>query len=326
MTALEQLIELSANVGGNPLLVQAAGGNTSLKQNGTMWIKASGTWLRDAKTVNIFVPLDHKALMNALDRRDPPCESCMDFVRGELNKTGLRPSIETTVHALMPQNVVVHVHCVNTISWAIRKNAEELLHHELADFNWIFIPYARPGLPLAEAISKRLQPETEVLVLGNHGIVVAADTVSNARVLLDRVVAKLSMTPRPAKAPDYHALNKICAGTDYSPASSDGTHALATDTAMLDRVKNQVLYPDHVVFLGVGVATDLQSNAPLVALPGLGVVIHKTAKAAVEPMGRCLADVMRRVGLNQEVVGLNTEDIGRLTNWDAEKYRQDRCK
>ena len=326
MTALEQLIELSANVGANPLLVQAAGGNTSLKENGTMWIKASGTWLRDAKTANIFVPVDHKALMSALDRKDPACESCVDFVRSELNKIGLRPSIETAVHALMPQDVVLHVHCVNTISWAIRKNAEEILAHELAGFNWVFIPYARPGLPLAEAISRRLQPDTEVLVLGNHGVVVAADTVSNARVLLDRVVAKLSVTPRPTKTPDYQALKNICAGTDYSPASSDGIHALATDSAVLDRVRTQVLYPDHVVFLGVGVATDLQSNAPLVALKDLGVVIHRTARAAVEPMGRCLADVMRRVDPNQEVVGLNTADIGRLTNWDAEKYRQDRCK
>jgi hypothetical protein len=50
-----------------------------------------------------------------------------------------------------------------------------------------------------------------------------------------------------------------------------------------------------VVFLGVGVATSFDGNPPLVAMPGQGVLIRKDAKPAIEPMGRCLADVMRRV-------------------------------
>ena len=43
MVELDQLRALSARVGADPLLVQAAGGNTSLKDQGVMWIKASGT-------------------------------------------------------------------------------------------------------------------------------------------------------------------------------------------------------------------------------------------------------------------------------------------
>ena len=45
MVELDRLRKLSARVGSDPLLVQAAGGNTSLKDKGVMWIKASGTWL-----------------------------------------------------------------------------------------------------------------------------------------------------------------------------------------------------------------------------------------------------------------------------------------
>ncbi len=125
--------------------MQAAGGNTSLKSDGVMWIKASGTWLKDALARDIFVAVDHAALMHALARNDPACETCSDFVRSDLNASGLRPSIETTVHALMPQRVVVHVHCVNTIAWAIRSDAAERLSERLSGFNWAFIPYARPG-------------------------------------------------------------------------------------------------------------------------------------------------------------------------------------
>jgi rhamnose utilization protein RhaD (predicted bifunctional aldolase and dehydrogenase) len=322
MVELDRLRKLSARVGADPLLVQAAGGNTSLKSNGVMWIKASGTWLRDAAARDIFVPLDHATIMEGLKRNDPACESCAAFVRTDINSTGLRPSIETTVHALMPQRVVVHVHCVNTIAWAIRAEGEARLVEKLAGFSWVFIPYARPGLPLAGAITARLRPDIDVLVLGNHGLVVAADTVDAAEALLERVVRAVSKPVRDATAPDRLALEKLCAGSAYRPAVMDETHALATDSLALKRGKSLVFYPDHVVFLGVGVATSFEGDPPLVALPGLGVVIRKDAKPAIEPMGRCLADVMRRTQEADPLVALTDDDVGRLVNWDAEKYRQ----
>ena len=214
MAELAALKKLSARVGSDPHLVQAAGGNTSLKKDGVMWIKASGTWLSDSEIKDIFVPLDHGSLMAALKRSDPACETCTEFVRGDLNSSGLRPSIETTVHALMPQRVVVHVHCVNTIAWAIQRDAEAMLSEKLGNFNWAFIPYRRPGLPLAGAISQRLKPGVDVLVLGNHGLVVAADTVKDADALLSRVVDLLQLPIRALEMPDRIRLSKICLGTD----------------------------------------------------------------------------------------------------------------
>jgi rhamnose utilization protein RhaD (predicted bifunctional aldolase and dehydrogenase) len=322
MVELDDLRTLSARVGADPLLVQAAGGNTSLKSNGTMWIKASGTWLKDALARDIFVPLDHAAIMEALANNDPACESCVSFVRTDLNATGLRPSIETTVHALMPQRVVVHVHCVNTIAWAIRADAEARLAEKLKGFDWAFIPYARPGLPLAAAIQQRMRPGVDVLVLGNHGLAVAAQTVEAADALLAKVVTALARPVRPAAPPDRAALARLCEARPYRAAEMDETHALATDALALKRGEHAVFYPDHVVFLGVGVATSFDGNPPLVVLPGHGAFIHHDAKPAIEPMARCLADVMRRVAEPDPLVPLTADDIDRLVNWDAEKYRQ----
>ena len=322
MVELDQLRTLSARVGADPLLVQAAGGNTSLKDQGVMWIKASGTWLKDALTRDIFVPLDHAAIMDALARKDPACESCTAFVRTDLNSTGLRPSIETTVHALMPQRVVVHVHCVNTIAWAIRSDAEARLTELLQGFDWAFIPYARPGLPLADAIAARMRPGVDVLVLGNHGLAVAAESVAAADALLARVVAAVTRPVRSAAKPDRARLEALSQGRPYHPAEMDETHALATDSLALKRGEHAVFYPDHVVFLGVGVATSFAGDPPLVALPGEGVMIRNDAKPAIEPMGRCLADVMRRVDPQDPLTALTDTDIDRLVNWDAEKYRQ----
>src|SRR5687768_13019797 len=122
MREMAALKALSARVGADPLLVQAAGGNTSLKQDGVMWIKASGTWLQHALMRDIFVAVAIDPLLSALERDDPACETCADFVRSDLNRLGLRPSIETTVHASFAHKVVVHVHCIATISLAVRED------------------------------------------------------------------------------------------------------------------------------------------------------------------------------------------------------------
>ena len=117
----------------------------------------------------------------------------------------------------------------------------------------------------------------------------------------------LARPVRAASTPDRESLEQRCAGTAYRPAVMDETHALATDPLALARGKSLVFYPDHVVFLGVGVATGLDDNPPLVALAGVGVLIRDDAKPAIEPMGRCLADVMRRVAESDRL----TAQIGR---------------
>lgn len=316
------LRKLSAKVGSNPLLVQAAGGNTSIKQDGVMWIKASGTWLRDAEAKDIFVPLDFARLSAALAADDPACESCTDFVRQEINPLGLRPSIETSVHGLMPQKVVVHVHCVNTIALAIRSDGEALLGEKLKDFSWAWVSYARPGLMLSRAIRKALRPGVDVLILGNHGLAVAAESVTGAEALMKKVVAALTAPVRDFGKPDLAGLSAICAVSNYRLPTDVECHAFVLNDEARKAACGNVYYPDHVVFLGTAIPEDLSSNAIAVAIPGKGVLLHKDAKPSVEPMLRCAGDVFRRVPEAAALKALTAAEIDQLLNWDAEKYRQ----
>lgn len=318
----EALRRLSAKVGANPLLVQAAGGNTSIKQDGVMWIKASGTWLKDALAKDIFVPLDLARLSVALAADDPDCESCTGFVKQDINPLGLRPSIETSVHGLMPQRVVVHVHCVNTIALAIRADADALLAERLRDFNWAFVPYARPGLMLSRAINRAMRPGVDVLILGNHGLAVAADTVAEAEALMNRVVAELAAPVRDFGPAGIDRLKVIAENSDYHLPEDPACHAIALNENARKAACSNVYYPDHVVFLGASIPDSVASGAVAVALPGLGVLVHKTAKASVEPMLRCAGDVFRRVPEGVALKALSATEIDQLLNWDAEKYRQ----
>jgi rhamnose utilization protein RhaD (predicted bifunctional aldolase and dehydrogenase) len=261
-------------------------------------------------------------LAKALNEDHPDCESCLPFVRDELNPSGLRPSIETSVHGLMPQAVVLHVHCVNTIAWAIQPDASAKLHKLLAEFKWALVPYARPGLQLSRAIRGVLKPDTEVLILGNHGLAVAAETVEAAEALLERVVLALHRPVRRLPKPDIKRLIGIAKGTNYVLPLDPAVHDFALDPWAHALGTRNVYYPDHVVFLGTEIPEKPASKAPALAIYGVGVLVSKDAKPAIEPMLRCLSDVFRRLEPGTPLKALSKPEIDQLLNWDAEKYRQ----
>lgn len=335
----EALRRLSARVGADPALVQAAGGNTSIKTDGVLWIKASGTWLMNAERDDIFVPVALPPLLEAVAALDPVAEKAEAFTIQEHNPGGLRPSIETTVHALMPQRVVVHVHCVETIALAVRTDAVAVVGERLKGMNWAFVPYCRPGLPLAREIALARREETDILILGNHGLVVAAETVEEAEALLARVCDLLAQPMRPAPPADIDGLLDRAGGADYRLPAFPETHAVATDLASCRIAAGGTLYPDHAIFLGAGstiagpddsaaaIAQRARSAgrepSAMILFPGKGVLMRRDANAGAEALARCLADVTGRVDPQAALRYLTDAETDQLVNWDAEKYRQE---
>jgi rhamnose utilization protein RhaD (predicted bifunctional aldolase and dehydrogenase) len=334
-TELSELLALSESIGRDISLVQGPGGNTSLKRDGIMTIKASGTWLSQARERPIMVPVRLAPLLEAMERDDPGTETCESFVVSEDNPSGLRPSIETTLHAALPHSIVLHVHCVETIAWAARENAATTLAGKLQGFDWAFVPYRRPGRPLTRAVRAALRPGVSVLVLGNHGLVVGGATPSEAEALLAAVRERLRLPPRPAKAADLDALEAAAKGSAYRPAGDPAAHATATDPASFLIAVGGSLYPDHVIFLGPaavplrpGVAPDEMAalagrpSLPMLLVEGAGVLMHESATAGAHALARCLADVTLRIDPQHRLRFFTRDEEDALVNWDAEKYRQ----
>ncbi len=205
----EALVRLSAKVGQDPLLVQAAGGNTSLKIGEVMWIKASGTNLGDALERDIFVPTAWRDIARSLRHGLPEADQPAAFLLGD---GILRPSIETCLHAIFDAAVVVHVHCVSTIALAVLRDGEQRIKEGLQDIEWTWVPYRRPGAELGRMLLEQRRGEN-VAILGNHGLLVAADSVAAAEILLEEVCYKLRLVAAsgagmpPGPAPEgYQAL------------------------------------------------------------------------------------------------------------------------
>ncbi|NQE51536.1 class II aldolase/adducin family protein [Herbaspirillum rubrisubalbicans] len=329
MTIRQEVFAYSARIGADEMLIQGAGGNASWKDDTTMWIKASGTWLSEALVKDIFVPIDIPKTLALI------ASGATDLSSARIGDSPLRPSIETCLHALLPQRFVVHFHAVEVIAHAVTHDAREALHQRLAGLDWAWVDYVKPGPDLARAVTNTIGTgkAPDILVLGNHGLVVAADTLAQLDVLRAEVLARCHLTPRdiqPATKLDALAAQWLPFG--YVLPAETRCHALATDATCLRLSASAwVMYPDHAVFLGPR-ATILDAPWPsptsvlhrpeCVIAPGRGVVVRKDLSPGQLAMLTCYADVTLRLNDANDVAPLKEEQIADLLNWDAEKYRQ----
>ncbi len=235
-------------IGADPMLVQGAGGNVSWKNGDTLWVKASGTRLADAERNDIFVPIDLPHLTSALSSGD---FSVTPRLRGQ---SPLRPSIETLLHALMPHQVVVHLHAVEILAWLVRNNYERDIEAVLGPrLRWTSTGYHKPGAALAQAVNTALDnvPGAGAVLLQNHGVVIGGADVDEIHHQLRTITDLLTVRPRPpVSSPQYEPLS-IADYESYKPVADPFIHHLATDMALFNRLSSSwALCPDHIVFLG----------------------------------------------------------------------------
>lgn len=320
-------------IGTDSLLVQGAGGNVSWKDDGILWIKASGTWLAEAESKDIFVPVNLIHLQRALSKQD-------FYVKPEIaSSSDLRPSIETLLHALMPHRVVVHLHAVEILAHLVRLNARHTLDDLIGDScRWIFVDYCKPGADLAGAIFQELEkrPDAEVVFMANHGVVIGGENIEDMSATLQLVISKLQIQPAVAKFGNSTSIyREELLANGYVPSCDMELNALAVEDHLIRRIhQDWALYPDHVVFLG-SEANILRKNVttaeikkvaskrpPFIFVLEDGVYENLSATPAQKAQIRCYHDVLARQASEVRLKKLSVAQIAELLNWDAEKYRQ----
>ena len=312
-------LALCARYGADPDLIQASGGNSSVKQGGVMAVKASGTQLAQAQQQDIFVDVDIAQVLAELDK----AESTGDCQGALVDKTSkLRPSIETTFHALLPQRYVVHLHSIDCIAHASSPEGRELLADKLAGLDWQLVPYHKPGLELARAMRDQLNAANtapQVWLLANHGLIVAAESVEAIEELVDKVQVALALEIATTE-PD---------APNLPPPAGWQWHY--SDLAQQPLATRGSYYPDHVVFLGPALPSvkpeamsEYCAHCDRVAIvvEGTGVLLRSDASAGQQAMLRCLRDLLTRLPQHWHLDPIGSQAESQLLNWDAEKYRQ----
>lgn len=322
-----------ALLGSDADMVQGAGGNVSIKSGDALFIKASGMWLRDAEAKDIFVSVSRNEILR---RHASQYVNLADLA----DARGLRPSIETVMHAIIPQRYVAHVHCVDALAGSTHSDAEKLLRQKLTAFRYALIPPLLPGMPLAQSIAQALSgcQEIDVFLLMNHGLIVAGESLDETTETLcavRRVLALPVRAPRPVNATAL----RICNDIGWVIPQGDYIHAAGTDPLSAVVAAQTPLYPDHIVFLGpqmpVANQGELLSQSiarfenffgycPVWMLhPGSGVLVSPQCSPGALAMLDALGRVVLRLERSFEPLrGLPADVVAGLTTWEAEAYRK----
>ncbi len=266
---LENLIRFSNFYGADASLVLAGGGNTSAKENGYMYVKGSGTALATIKADG-FVKIDLEKLgriftaeysENDSEREAQVLADLMaSRAAGEESK---RPSVETTLHALFEQTYVLHLHPALVNGLSCSQGGFELAK-ELMPADFIWVDSCKPGYILAMLCCEKMRAFKEekgraadVILLQNHGIFIADNTVEGLDKKLKSVMAALEsrLVTQPdlnGVAPDKNA-EKI--GNTLAAAVNGTWKFIGSPSAMqycIDKCAASDLLrpftPDHIVY------------------------------------------------------------------------------
>lgn len=210
--AVQQLVLLSRYYGSDPSFVIAGGGNTSLKDEDVLFVKASGTSL-GAISAEGFSQL-HRAPLDDLLASEPDPDP---NIREEIFKNrimaarlhperGQRPSVECVIHHLLPSRFVLHTHStvVNTVTCC--QSGREIAMDIFGD-DILWVEYVTPGFLLAKEI-KRLhdewcarhgKPFVPAVLMANHGLIVCGDTpdeiLRNTNMVVEKIAAYATAKP-----------------------------------------------------------------------------------------------------------------------------------
>lgn len=282
--SLAQLIEVSHAVGDKPDLVQAAGGNTSVKSadSQTMAIKASGTALSGMSESDGWVELDISSVLSILDRTDLPTlpanereARVLEHLRSAVMGGVGRPSVESALHAMLDR-VVIHTHAVaaNALNCGPGLRALKKIS-PAGEPPPLWVPYTDPGFRLAAAVrmaTKSYQLEhgclPQAIFMENHGLLVSAPDSRTCLALHNEWVSRCERYFAPQAPPvqtasgiDSSALRKtmvelrgawreLRGTTPFVRLSEDRELAGAACGDTVNVLASGALTPDHIVYTG----------------------------------------------------------------------------
>lgn len=362
---LDELTRFSNFYGKNKDLVLAGGGNTSAKQGNIMYVKGSGTALATI-TPSSFVKMDRTRLAEmftakySLEDAAREAEALVDLMAARMpGEEHKRPSVETTLHALFPQKFVLHLHpaIVNGLTCGRRgeKIATELFGD---DFLWVGL--YKPGYILAKLCdglmkdyTRRTGKDVSILILQNHGIFIAGESVKQLDKLLSEVIAKLES--RIKRNPDMSRSEEINENAEAIRLKTAEIHA-GDSYALFDRNNEALSFaksmqsaapllrpftPDHIVYckaypLFVNEAEELESKfmqytakhgyAPkIIIVRGLGFCAVGANKKDALTAQTLFNDAIKVAVYSESFGGplhMTQELIDFIINWEVEAYRQ----
>ncbi len=348
---LQTITQLSQEFGTDDF-VRGGGGNTSCKDEHTLWVKPSGTTLAGL-TPESFVAIDRNKLAELYQVTPPEDSSGREalvkqiMAQAVLPETPGRASVEAPLHDSLTARYIVHTHPATVNGMTCAVNAKAVAAELFPDALWL--DYIDPGYTLCMQVRKEIQAyeqangkQPQIILLKNHGIFVSADTPEEIRALYTDIQTKLKARYQQAG---------ISTQLDIAPAPSQDIVTTAEQT-IRDAMENPdmcivasgvfdyavgPISPDHIVY---------SKSFPFVGAPTAKAMADFKAKHGYLPQVVAFADCVFGVADNAKGAGLSLElacdgalvqklaaafggidymtDRARefIENWEVESYRK----
>ena len=253
---MQSFIKISKYAGTREDLVQAGGGNSSVKiSNDTMYIKASGQSLTDISENTGYATVNPSIIRNLFFNTDISnlTQKQARSYLAEAHISGDKPSIETFLHSLSGK-YTLHTHPVVVNALCCRKNAKNILRELFPDS--LVVPYKTPGIELAKAYyeelkanSRDLSKAADVVFFLNHGLLVSEDSADLLIEKMEEVLIKIEKYLN-ADYTHYHNLTRIWKEFEDKLVWKVTDITVISTYKKLGKIWNYNFCPDCVVFLG----------------------------------------------------------------------------
>lgn len=346
MNELDTIVALSHEFGTDDY-VKGGGGNTSVKNETTLWVKPSGTTLAGL-TRETFVAMNRAKINELYAVATPPDSAAREeLVKNRMaaaveNAAG-RPSVEAPLHNVFEATFVVHTHpaLVNGLTCAkVGAAACKRLFPEA-----LWVEYIDPGYTLCMVVRDRIGQykaahgrEPALLVLQNHGIFISDNTADGIRALYKRVMdalkaeyakagvsTALPVADAPA-SPETEARIQALFGADAAFLASSGLFAYAPGPITPDHLVYSKAFPFSAPLTAEALATYKAERgyAPKVVVAGDRVYglgnSQKNADLALE-LAQDGALVMKLAAAFGGINYMTDRQREFIENWEVESYR-----
>lgn len=333
---IKDLIEISQYAGSRADYTQGGGGNTSVKNENVMLIKASGYRLKDITETNAFVAVDKNKISDYYSSVDLAVEKDYEKESAEISKSSvialdgiptLRPSVEVGFHAIL-KKYVIHTHSVYANILTCSEQGESLAEKIFKgkDFGFVFLPYINPGFELTLAMKKAIEQYIsaynkypEVIFMKNHGLVVSSDDLNRVKAVNEDV--NESIRKYFGLADNFRAVKLGNTESGFVSETDIVCNFVKENGLSKDFLDEYPLYPDQLVYLN-----NILQFSPDKLVVKEGKVYYNTDEKQATTLEETLAaylfviTAVKNAGLT--ISKMSEKEVYFINHWEAEKYRR----
>jgi rhamnose utilization protein RhaD (predicted bifunctional aldolase and dehydrogenase) len=219
--------------------------------------------------------------------------ACEEFSNLILND--ISPSIEANFHIFLGTNFVTHLHSLGSIAIGVATRSYEYktLNHEVR-----FVPYARPGVELVNAIYRTEGFADNILILQNHGVIVS----DQKSIEIENKIEKLER--------NIHEYFEKIPESDSFPS-------------WIEILTSGVLTPDEAVFLGAKPFVKSEEPFPnSVGINSNGELLFPVGFSSDRTdLAKFYVRVAKLIEKKTQVNYLPEKEVHELLGWDKEQIR-----